>query len=339
MARPPRIADEGAVYHVTARGNERRTIFRDDADHERFLRVLGETVRQFEVRLYLFCLMSNHLHLVVETPRANLSAFLHRLLTAYTVYFHQRHDRGGHLFQGRYGACLVEKDAYLLRLSRYVHLNPVFIAAVRRQPVSERVALLRQYRWSRSRSYIGRDRPLEFVDPAPIWAAVSAEPTRRGPTYRRFVEAGIEKIDSTFLEAQNASGLCLGSESFRDRMRTWYRQRLEAAPRREDVAFRRAGTVLAVEEILAVVCRQLGVQREALRRRRRDSFDRALASRMLCEHGGLTQRQVAEILGIGSGACVSQHLRKLARTLESNRTLQGQVRVLTEELQRCRPKP
>ncbi len=115
-----------------------------------------------------------------------------------------------------------------------------------------------------------------------------------------------------------------------------YRQRLEASPRREDVAFRRPGTVLSVEEILAVVCRRLAVQREALLRRRRDSFDRALASRMLCEHGGLTQRQVAEVLRIGSGACVSQHLRKLARALESNRTLQNQVRVLTEALQQCR---
>jgi putative transposase len=339
MARSLRIAYEGAVYHVTARGNERRTIFRDDADRERFLRVLGESVRQFEVRLYLFCLMSNHLHLVIETPRANLSVFMHRLLTAYTVYFNQHHGRCGHLFQGRYGARLVEKDTYLLRLSRYVHLNPVFTAAARRRPVSERLALLRQYRWSSYRSYIGRDRPLEFVDPAPIWAAVSAEPTRRRPTYRRFVESGIEKIDSTFLEAQNASGLCLGSESFRDRIGTWYRQRLAAAPRREDVAFRRAGRVLSGEEILAVVCRQWGVQREELQRRRRDSFDRALASRMLCEHGGLTQRQVAQILRIGSGACVSQHLRKLAHALESNRTLQNRVRTLTEELQRCRQKP
>jgi putative transposase len=336
MARPQRIVYEGAVYHVTARGNERRTIFQDAADRGRFLHVLGESVTLFEVRLYLFCLMSNHVHLVVETPRANLGPFMHRLLTAYTVYFNQRHTRGGHLMQGRYGARLVEKDAYLLRLSRYVHLNPVFTAAARRRPVAERLALLRQYRWSSYRSYIGRDRPLAFVDHAPILATVGAEPPRRAQAYRRFVESGIEKIDSPFLEAKNASGLCLGSESFRDRIRAWYRQRLEAAPRREDVAFRRPGTVLPVEEILAAVCRRLGVECAELLRRRRDSFDRAIASRLLCEHGGLTQRQVAEVLRIGSGACVSQHLRKLARALESNRPLRNQVCELTEELQQCR---
>ena len=103
MARTQRIEYEGAVYHVTARGNERREIFRDDADREHFLRVLGESVGRFEVRLYLFCLMANHLHLVVETPRANLGRFMHRLQTAYTIHFNLRHCRSGHLMQGRYG--------------------------------------------------------------------------------------------------------------------------------------------------------------------------------------------------------------------------------------------
>ena len=79
MARPQRIEYEGAVYHVTARGNERRAIFEDNANRERFLRVLGESVASFEIRLYLFCLMTNHLHLVLETPRGNLGRFMHRL--------------------------------------------------------------------------------------------------------------------------------------------------------------------------------------------------------------------------------------------------------------------
>jgi REP element-mobilizing transposase RayT len=134
MARPQRIEYEGAVYHVTARGNERQAIFLDDRDRERFLHVLGESVERFETRLYLFCLMDNHVHLVVETPRANLGQFMHRIETAYTVYFNRRHERCGHLMQGRYGARLVEKDAYALRLSRYVHLNPVFTAAARERP-------------------------------------------------------------------------------------------------------------------------------------------------------------------------------------------------------------
>lgn len=219
MARPQRIEYEGAVYHVTARGNERRAIFRDDADRERFLRILSESVERYEVRLYLFCLMTNHLHLVVETPRANLGQFMHRLQTAYTVYFNRRHTRCGHLMQGRYQARLVEKDAYILRLSRYVHLNPVFTAAARRRPLRERITMLRRYHWSSYCSYIG------------------------------------------------------------------------------------------------------GV--------------RAIAARMLCHHGGLTQRQVARILGIHNGASISRQLHKLACELESNRGLRNQVCKIANEL-KCR---
>ena len=126
MARPIRIEYEAAVYHVTMRGNDRRNLFEDDADRERFLAKLGESGILFEMRLYLYCLMSNHVHLVLGTPRANLSRFMQRLETAYTVYFNHRHRRCGHLFQGRFGSVLVEEDEYMLKLSRYVHLNPVF---------------------------------------------------------------------------------------------------------------------------------------------------------------------------------------------------------------------
>jgi len=331
MARPQRIEYEGAVYHVTVRGNERRAIFQDDADRERFLRVLGESIERFDVRLYLFCLMSNHVHLVVETPRANLGQFMHRLQTAYTVYFNRRHQRCGHLMQGRYGARLVEKDAYMLRLSRYVHLNPVFTAAARRRSVRERIAALRAYRWSSYRGYIGWDRPWGFVDYGPILASVDSKPKGRTQAYRRFVESGIETPDGSFLEARSVSSLCIGSEAFRDRIRDLYHSLLEGKPRPEDIAFRRQGTVLSVDEILGEVCRRLGRDRREFLRRRRNSFDRAVACRMLCDHGGLTQRQVAETLAIGSGACVSQHLRKLACELESDRVLRRQVDEIAAE--------
>ena len=131
--------------------------------------VLGESVERFDTRLYLFCLMGNHIHLVVETPRANLGQFMHRIETAYTVYFNRRHEHCGHLLQGRYGARLVEKDAYLLRLSRYVHLNPVFTTAARKRPVRERIAMLREYRWSSYRSYIGGSAGWRSWTTAPSW--------------------------------------------------------------------------------------------------------------------------------------------------------------------------
>ena len=168
MARPLRIVYEGAVYHVTARGNRRADIFRTDQDRERFIRQLAESVRLYDVRLYLFCLMTNHVHLVVETPQANLSRFMQRLQTAYTVYFNRRYNQSGHLFQGRFGSSVVEEDEYVLKLSRYVHLNPVFVKAHTNKTDRERVQVLRNYPWSSYRSYIGKCARLDFVDYGPI---------------------------------------------------------------------------------------------------------------------------------------------------------------------------
>ena len=125
MARKTRLQYEGAIHHVTFRGNARADIFLDDADRERMMESLAERVESYQVRLYLYCLMSNHVHLVVETPQGNLSAFMGSLLTSYTVYFNLRHRRAGHVTQGRYSSPVVEGDDYLLKLSRYVHLNPV----------------------------------------------------------------------------------------------------------------------------------------------------------------------------------------------------------------------
>jgi len=99
MARRLRIQFPGAIYHVTARGVERRRIFVDDVDRTRFLTQLGATARQCHVRLYLYCLMANHVHLVLETELLNLSQFMHKLETAYAVYFNLRHRRAGHLLQ------------------------------------------------------------------------------------------------------------------------------------------------------------------------------------------------------------------------------------------------
>jgi len=325
MARPLRVEYEGAVYHVAVRGNERQAIFRDDADREYFVRVLAESVGSFEVRLYLYCLMSNHVHLVLETPRANLGRFMHRLQTAYTVHFNRRHRRVGHLVQGRYGAWLVERDAYLLRLSRYVHLNPVFVPSVRSRPLAERVSLLRQYPWSSYRSYLRPRGRLAFVDHGPILAMVAPGRSGQAGAYRRFVEAGIAEIDAAFLEVKTASRLCLGSPQFRERVRTWYEDLLHGQARPEDAAFRRAGRRVSAERILDIVCRELEVPREELLTRRRDCLPRAVAARMLCDWGALTQRQAADVLGLGSGAAVSLQLRRLADELPSNAPLRTRV--------------
>ena len=125
MARPLRIELAGGLFHVTSRGDRREDIYRDDEDRGTWLGVLGEVCERFNWRVHAYCEMTNHYHLVVETPEANLSKGMRQLNGVYTQRFNRRHDLVGHLFQGRFKGVLVERDAYLLELCRYVVLNPV----------------------------------------------------------------------------------------------------------------------------------------------------------------------------------------------------------------------
>ena len=125
MSRPLRLEFAGALYHVTARGNAREAIFRDDEDRAMFLDLVGREIAQQRWRCYAYCLMGNHYHLLIETAEPNLTRGMQRLNQVYTQRFNRRHRRVGHVLQGRYKAIVVDHDSYLKELIRYVVLNPV----------------------------------------------------------------------------------------------------------------------------------------------------------------------------------------------------------------------
>ena len=180
MARPSRIERAGGWYHVTARGNERREIYRDERDRRHFVELVEEMVGRFRLRVHAYVLMNNHYHLMVELGEANLSRAFQWLNVSYSVWFNRRHERSGHLFQGRFKSVVICRDSWGLELSRYLHLNPVRVQAlglgkvnrgrsrqgVNDAPTSEivrqRKELLRGYRWSSYRAYIGLEREREW---------------------------------------------------------------------------------------------------------------------------------------------------------------------------------
>lgn len=125
MARPLRLEFPDAVYHVTTRGNGRQNIFADDADRQKFIELLEKTVDHYNWQCHAYCLMENHYHLMIETPESNISKGMHHLNGNYSQAHHKRHGSVGHLFQGRFKSIVVDKEHYLLELSRYVVLNPV----------------------------------------------------------------------------------------------------------------------------------------------------------------------------------------------------------------------
>ncbi len=131
MARPLRIEFSGALYHVTARGNDKGDIYKNDADRKQFLHLLNLTINRHDWYCHAYCLMSNHYHFLIETNTPSLSKGMKYLNGTYTQYFNKSNKRSGHIFQGRYKAILIEKESYLLELARYIVLNPIRARMVR----------------------------------------------------------------------------------------------------------------------------------------------------------------------------------------------------------------
>jgi putative transposase len=174
MSRPLRLEFCGALYHVTSRGDGRGEIYRDDEDRQVQLTVLEEVVKRFHWTIHAYCLMGNHYHLLIETPDGNLSKGMRQFNGVYTQRFNRRHDRVGHVFQGRFKGIIVQKDSYLLELARYIVLNPVRAGIVRSA---------RDWPFSSYRATAG------FAD-TPVWLTtdwiLSAFAARKGLAQERF---------------------------------------------------------------------------------------------------------------------------------------------------------
>ena len=173
---------------------------------------------------------------------------------------------------------MVDEDEYILKLSRYVHLNPVFVRKVKSLPERERLVRLRSYPWSSYRSYIGEIRPLSFFNEGPVLAMMSRVKRKQRSTYRRFVEAGIGDVDAAFIDAKKRSPLCIGSDSCRERIESVYETLVEGKAKKEDASFRRVGRRCSVDDVLSVVCVAMGIDRQELLRRRRGSMVRPIAA-------------------------------------------------------------
>ena len=181
MARPLRIEFAGALYHITSRGDRREDIYENDTDREVFLSVFNDVCETYNWICHSYCLMSNHYHLLVETPDANLSRGMRQLNGVYTQAFNRAHGRIGHVFQGRYKAILVEKDSYLLELVRYIVLNPVRAGMVRSA---------REWPWSSYRATIGQSKRPGFLNVDWVLAAFGKRKSLVIEKYKKFIFDG-----------------------------------------------------------------------------------------------------------------------------------------------------
>ena len=185
MTRPLRIDFPGAVYHVTSRGNRRTAIFEDDTDASLFLKVLGEALQRFNAKVLAYCLMTNHYHLVIVTPQGGLSLLMRQINGVYSQTYNRRHGVTGHLLQGRFKAILVDHDAYLMELCRYVELNPVRAGMV---------AAAGDWNWSSYAAHVGKVNAPTWLDVVHLHAFVLG----------REIRVDAQTSDQTFEEAAAA---------------------------------------------------------------------------------------------------------------------------------------
>ena len=324
MSRPLRLEYPGALYHVTSRGHERGPIFRDTSDRRYFLTLLASVVSDQAWLLHSYCLMGNHYHLLVETARATLSRGMHSLNARYSQYFNQQHERAGHVFEGRFKAIVVQKQAHLLELHRYIVLNPVRAGMVQRPG---------DWPWSNYRATSGAIAYPSWLDVGSTLALFSSFGSGAAGAYVRFVADGMRESGSPLDNVRRQ--IYLGDRRFLEEMSE--RTKKESSSREIPVS-QRTPVVFEVDEIRKLVCREWRVEPDDLVGR--EAGDAKLAaiylSRKLC---GKSAREIGDAFGIKRGRVTNvmveiqrkrrtylrRRLEKLISALEANHDAKSSI--------------
>ncbi len=303
MARQLRVTYDGAVYHVYNRGAGKQDTFNTDADRRSFLELLGVVYERYEAETHAYCLMSNHYHLLVRTPKGNISEAMRYLNSVYTQRFNRTHDRDGSLFRGRFGAQLVIDDDYIRQLSAYIHLNPIRAGIVARPAA---------YPWSSYVFYLDQLGAPGWLFDDMVLAAFGG--SRQG--HRRFVEQatdGTLDFDDLDLDVP-----VLGRAEERP-------DRLDETPRcREtDPSRRRAEPNISVERIARLVAIECGVSSASLRTavRGRPNTPRDIAVSIAQTAAGLSQSELAQAFGYAHAASVSSGLNRFRINRRTHRSV------------------
>jgi REP element-mobilizing transposase RayT len=316
MARQLRVEFEGAVYHVTSRGNQRGKIFWDNQDRERLRTILERTKERYGYLLHAYVFMDNHYHLLIETPHVNIKQIMQNMNTSYTVFVNRKYNRSGHLFQGRYKAFIVDKDRYLLELGRYIHLNPVRAGVVKRPE---------DFRWSSYRDYLYAYEGGEITDTDETLGFLSK---RRGiavKKYKEFVDAGMGGKSPL----ENAAGSILGDETFRERVVKYIRG---VPDRREIPEIRKIEKKYKIKDVVRGVAGYFGLAKEdLLTRRKKTEAERKIAVYLSKLLSGEKNAGIGAVFGISIQA-VTNAVRRVEKRMEEDTKLSSEVTRLKKTL-------
>lgn len=314
MSRALRIEYPNAFYHVMNRGAGRQRIYLIDDDYEMFLEALKESSKFYGIRAISYCLMPNHYHLLLQTPKANLSRAMRHLSGVYTQRFNRLHKKDGSLFRGRYKAILIQEDEYLTHLIRYIHLNPV--QANLTQDHSK-------FAWTSHRQYLRGEDQAPWLHVRLGLAFFASKLKTALKEYREFMKSGIDPKTQAFYGRKKQSPI-LGDQDFLDRIKEKYiltDRKLSTEIPEE----RRITGAATTERIIREVSRSFSQPREALLESRRGQRNTArfMALSLARELSGLRLSELAEVFGIRSYRTVGTACYRFKGLLEENPEIKG----------------
>jgi REP element-mobilizing transposase RayT len=310
MARPLRITYPGAFYHITSRGNEKKDIFTNERDKEKFIEYLESATQRYSAVIHIYCLMNNHYHLLLETPIGNLPQIMRHINGAYTNYFNTKWKRSGHLFQGRYKAILVDVDEYAKVLSRYIHLNPVR---------AEMVQTPEEYNWSCYQYYIGKKKPPEWIRTDFILGYFGSRRSAAQRGYQRYVN---QLVNSEYENPLNeVVGSCLlGSQGFIEHIKDTYISSILS--NKEIPAINELTDKLSIQDIVNTV--------EAIFTKHTE-LKRNVKIHLCRRHTSEKLKTIGAYFGIGESA-VCQASRRLLKLMNEDKGLQKTITKVERKL-------
>ena len=318
MARPLRIEYPGAFYHVINRGQRQDPIVEDDRDRERFTSCLSRMCDQYAIRIHAYCLMTNHYHLILETPEANLSRAMQWLNVSYATYFNRRHQYAGHLFQGRYKAILIEADEYLESLSRYIHLNPVR---------AEMEEVPWDYAWSSCQYFVKSLKAPGWIDVDRVLLRFARTSRVARNRYKAYL------VQSDIADpSKDMTGSCLlGSKAFVDWAKATFL--VDQQNNRDIPELKRIKPCPSVETIVELVSDYFKVPSEdILKRGRKRNQARDITIYLSRQLSGCTGQELGRSFGGISGAAITMRCKSIAKTRLKNRRLRRDLDKLHERI-------
>ena len=320
MTRPLRIEYEDAYYHVMNRGRGRQRIFHSDDYYQAFLRCLAEVYERFGVETHAWCVMGNHYHLLLKTPRGNLSRAMRHIDGVYT----QRHNRlkktDGSQFRGRYKAIVIDASSYLLQVSRYIHRNPIELA----RPL---VNQLEDYPWSSYAAYLKKEKAPPFLNRDSVYGELGSQLPHRA--YGHYVTEGVDEETRRFYGLKNTPAVW-GDQQFKE----FALQQCLTVDKEVD----KKGTrpLVAMADILKGVSKFYDIPLDELlvarRGRGAKSTPRRVAMKLCQQLAGGSLKEIAEVFKVGHYSTVSQTIRRLNLDLLNDKTVKSEFKLLSQDL-------